>query len=245
MSAMSSAIHSAGTSALPSMASIAPSQSRHLLTPCGTELEASLTNLKISTSAEALSPAHSPAPGTKSSKSKRSDAAAVADSWEDEASDSAGGTETEPDADPAAISSPINALRKGAAAEGPFAPPPTPASPTHFGSPAYGGGGSSIDARFAAATAAARSAGGGVAGGSSSSSTAGGPPERRPEKTTAVAARMIAAGIGSRAPRRTEEEREYDRVTREKERKRRDKEREEAAAAKEREESAKKAVWDD
>ncbi|OMP85845.1 hypothetical protein BK809_0002056 [Diplodia seriata] len=72
-----------------------------------------------------------------------------------------------------------------------------------------------------------------------------GGPARRPEKTTSAASRMIAAGLGMRAPKRTDEEREYDRVMREKERKRREKEREEAANAKNREEEAKKAIWDD
>ncbi|KAH7055661.1 hypothetical protein B0J12DRAFT_726658 [Macrophomina phaseolina] len=189
------------------------------------ELEATLKDLKISTST-GTSPSHSPAPGAKPSK-KTSNKKDVVDSWEDAASDSDGsGTETEPDS----TTSPINTLQKHAS-EGPLAPPPTPASP-QFDGP-YG----SIDARFANATAGA---GAGAAG-----AGAGSGPARRPEKTTSVAARMIAAGIGSRAPKRTEEEREYDRVMREKERKRRDKEREEAAAAKQKEEEAKKAVWDD
>ncbi|KAL1638229.1 hypothetical protein SLS56_000037 [Neofusicoccum ribis] len=191
------------------------------------ELEASLASLKISTPT-GPSPSHSPAPqditkaAAKKAATKNAD---VADSWEDAASDSDGsGTETEPDS----VTSPINALHKHAS-EGPLAPPPTPASP-QFDS-VYGG----IDARFAGAGGA--QAAGAAAG-------AGGP-ARRPEKTTSVAARMIAAGIGSRAPKRTEEEREYDRVMREKERKRRDKEREEASLAKQKEEEAKKAVWDD
>lgn len=191
------------------------------------ELEASLASLKISTST-GPSPSHSPAPqditkdAAKKAATKKAD---VADSWEDAASDSDGsGTETEPDS----VTSPINALHKHAS-EGPLAPPPTPASP-QFDS-VYGG----IDARFA-----------GAGGGQPASAAPGaGGPARRPEKTTSVAARMIAAGIGSRAPKRTEEEREYDRVMREKERKRRDKEREEASLAKQKEEEAKKAVWDD
>ncbi|GME33999.1 hypothetical protein BKCO1_21000149 [Neofusicoccum parvum] len=192
------------------------------------ELEASLASLKISTST-GPSPSHSPAPqditkaAAKKAATKKAD---VADSWEDAASDSDGsGTETEPDS----VTSPINALHKHAS-EGPLAPPPTPASP-QFDS-VYGG----IDARFAGA---------GGAQPASAAPGAGGGPARRPEKTTSVAARMIAAGIGSRAPKRTEEEREYDRVMREKERKRRDKEREEASLAKQKEEEAKKAVWDD
>ena len=51
--------------------------------------------------------------------------------------------------------------------------------------------------------------------------------ERRPEKSTAVASRLIAAGIGQKAPKRTKEEREYDAAIKAQERKRRDMEREE------------------
>jgi len=56
---------------------------------------------------------------------------------------------------------------------------------------------------------------------------------------------MIAGALGVRAPRRTEEEREYDRVMREKEKKRREEERE----SKKREEAERErrlaAVWND
>ena len=66
-------------------------------------------------------------------------------------------------------------------------------------------------------------------------------PERRPDKTTSVAARLIAGGLGVRAPKRTEEQREYDKAMREKEKKKRDEERQ----AKVDEEKAKKSVWED
>ena len=36
--------------------------------------------------------------------------------------------------------------------------------------------------------------------------------DKRPEKTTAVAGRMIAAGLGVRAPMRTDEVREFDKA---------------------------------
>jgi len=56
---------------------------------------------------------------------------------------------------------------------------------------------------------------------------------------------MIAGALGVRAPRRTEEEREYDRVMREKEKKMREEERE----SKKREEAERErrlaAVWND
>lgn len=70
-------------------------------------------------------------------------------------------------------------------------------------------------------------------------------PAARPEKTDAVARRMIAAGLGLRAPRQTEEQKAYDKAVREKERKRRE---EEKAAQKRKEEEAAKAkaaVWED
>ncbi|KAK2675606.1 hypothetical protein RAB80_007791 [Fusarium oxysporum f. sp. vasinfectum] len=49
---------------------------------------------------------------------------------------------------------------------------------------------------------------------------AGADPDKRPEKTDAVARRMIAAGLGLKAPKQTEEQRAYQR-------------------------SAKAAIWDD
>jgi hypothetical protein len=73
----------------------------------------------------------------------------------------------------------------------------------------------------------------------------GGGLDKRPEKTTAVAGRMIAAGLGVRAPKRTEEEKEFDRAMREKERKRRAEEKEKEKRETEEREKRKKAVWDD
>lgn len=69
--------------------------------------------------------------------------------------------------------------------------------------------------------------------------------DKRPEKTTAVAGRLIAGALGVRAPKRTDEEREYDRVVREKERKRRAEEREREKREAEEREARKKAVWDE
>ncbi|KAJ5731869.1 hypothetical protein N7493_003350 [Penicillium malachiteum] len=101
--------------------------------------------------------------------------------------------------------------------EGPLDPPPTPISPQI--SQTWGGDG-------AASPAASGSA-------------------RRPEKQTAVASRLIAGALGIRAPKRTEEERAYDRAIKEQEIKRRNREREEAAKAKEKEEKLKMSVWTD
>jgi hypothetical protein len=60
-----------------------------------------------------------------------------------------------------------------------------------------------------------------------------------------VAGRLIAGALGVRAPKRTEEEREFDRVMREKERKRRAEEKERGRREDEERERRKKAVWDD
>lgn len=67
----------------------------------------------------------------------------------------------------------------------------------------------------------------------------------RPEKTDAVAKRMIAGALGVKAPRKTDEQRAYDRAIKEKEMKRRNQEKEAAASAKEESERAKAAVWSD
>ncbi|CAN9211223.1 unnamed protein product [Alternaria alternata] len=53
------------------------------------------------------------------------------------------------------------------------------------------------------------------------------------------------SALGVRAPKRTDEEREYDRAMREKERKRRNEEREREKKEAEEREARKKAVWDD
>jgi hypothetical protein len=68
---------------------------------------------------------------------------------------------------------------------------------------------------------------------------------RRPEKTDAVAKRMIAGALGVRAPKKTEEQRAYERAGREKEVKRREKEKADEARRVEEEKRAKAAVWDD
>lgn len=68
--------------------------------------------------------------------------------------------------------------------------------------------------------------------------------KRRPEKSTAVAGRLIAGALGVKAPKKTEEQRAYERAIKEQEIKR--KNREKAAKEKEKEEAenAKNSVWD-
>ena len=60
-----------------------------------------------------------------------------------------------------------------------------------------------------------------------------------------AARRMIAAGLGLKAPRQTEEQKAYQRSIREQERKRREQEREQEKRRQEEVERAKAAVWDD
>lgn len=150
----------------------------------------------------------------------------VADSWDDESSGS--DTETDELAMKNKPSSPRDSLDPISTVPSiestPNPPPPTPASPTPFDFPdnaTYG----NIDS--------------GVKGRGSSA------PDKRPEKTTAVAGRLIAGALGVRAPKRTEEEREYDRAMRDKERKRRTEEREREKKEADEREARKKAVWDD
>lgn len=161
---------------------------------------------------------------TQPSAAKKKKAAPVADSWEDEADDSSSSPDIDspaPDQDPATMLSPSVT----SAAEGPLDPPPTPISPQ-----------TSQPWVSSAHTST---------GPSSSTSSGARSPTRRPEKQTAVAGRMIAGALGMRAPKRTEEQRAYDRSVKEQEIRRRNREREEAAKAREDEERAKAAVWDD
>ena len=69
--------------------------------------------------------------------------------------------------------------------------------------------------------------------------------ERRPEKTNAVAHRLIAGALGVKVPRRTEEQRAYDKAIREQEKKKRDQGREARKKADEEAARAKISVWED
>lgn len=146
----------------------------------------------------------------------------VADSWEDEISSSGSSSETETENEEVTKTSAKPSVTSLAAkSEGPLAPPPTPASGNY----------NNNNAPFTT--------------NSPSSINHRGERTVRPEKQTAVASRMIAGALGLRAPKRTEEQRAYDRAVKEKEIKRRNREKEEAAKAREEEERAKAAVWDE
>lgn len=66
----------------------------------------------------------------------------------------------------------------------------------------------------------------------------------RPEKQTAVAGRMIAGALGMRTPKKTDEQRAYERATKENEIKRRNREKERITREREEEDKAKAAIWD-
>lgn len=195
----------------------------------------------------------SPPPKQKSEKAKSS--SPVADSWEDEA-DSLSEEDSKEKNNNAASSgnnsnrnkitinnkynnysdndsTPISPI---AARDGIREPPPTPSSPQQFSAPWVGlnaapyssYGGSNTNMNTIRPSPAGRIAA-----------------DRRPEKQTAVAGRLIAGALGIRAPKRTEEQRAYDRAVKEQEIKRRNEEMEKAAKAREEEERAKAAIWDD
>lgn len=149
---------------------------------------------------------------------------AVADSWEDEAELSADDNDLQ---SPASGHSSL--LSPTISGERPLDPPPTPISPQTSYPEVAGGYTSSPPTSTGAYDAAPQS------GGAS----------RRPEKQTAVAGRLIAGALGIRAPKRTEEQRSYDRAVKEQEIRRRNREREEIAKAKEEDEKLKSSVWND
>lgn len=155
---------------------------------------------------------------------------APVDSWEEEADDS----DTEVDSGTA---TPVHQVTSS---DLPGAPPPTPSSPSYSSEkttkgtpyqtfPPYGFDGSFDDQDSGLRSPPAR----------------GGGEERRPEKSTAVASRLIAAGIGQKAPRRTKEQREYDQAMKIQEKKKRDQAKADEERRRMEKERAKQAIWDD
>ncbi|KAL4742955.1 hypothetical protein BDV11DRAFT_166863 [Aspergillus similis] len=170
---------------------------------------------------------------------KKKKAPIVADSWEDELELSDQDTDKGSAGLEDELASPnvaASLATSPAVAEGPLDPPPTPISPQT--SQPW------IANAVAAATVGACGPDSMPRSRPASASTAR-DPNRRPEKQTAVAGRLIAGALGIRAPKRTEEQRAYDRAVKEQEIRRRNREKEEAAKAKEEEEKAKAAIWDD
>jgi hypothetical protein len=139
----------------------------------------------------------------------------IVESWEDELSS---GEETETVADEAKTNYPS-------------APPPTPVSPTtpfKFQEDAF-------TVPYSP----------GVYIQSSSAVESSPRSNHRPEKTDAVAKRMVAQALGVRTPKKTPEQKEYERAMKEKEAKRRDREKEIQAKEKEDIDRAKAAIWED
>lgn len=187
-------------------------------------LQTSLNKLQISTD-------------TKPTASKTS----PAESWEDEDTPSSSDTET-------ADTPPTSAITLSSSYDIPAPPPPTPASPSttlpwtsntlsnttpnsqYHSTPPYGFDGTNDDVPT-----------------SSSSSKRGtsNADDKRPEKSTAVASRLIAAGIGQKAPKRTREQREYDQALKVQEKKKRDAIKEEEERKKRDLELARRAIWED
>ncbi|KAK5164839.1 uncharacterized protein LTR77_009503 [Saxophila tyrrhenica] len=148
-----------------------------------------------------------------------------ADSWEDEAEATTPSSED----DTTPIGSPNNA--------GLEAPPPTPSSPSQIptqyaptNSPIYRPGGDPLS--MVPAELAPRK-------------TSPNTEDKRPEKSTAVASRLIAAGIGQKAPKRTKEQREYEQAMKVQEKKRRDAVKAEEERKRVERERAVRDVWGD
>ncbi|KAF9890265.1 hypothetical protein FE257_006179 [Aspergillus nanangensis] len=186
------------------------------------ELHSSLSDLTLSTKSTIKD---IPRPSVRTSIPKKK-VPVVVDSWEDEADDDS--TSSSEDL----VSSQLDtiALSPSVTAEGPLDPPPTPISPQ-------------TSHPWTAAPPSYTSMG--PSSSSPSSRASDSSPSRRPAKQTAVAGRMIAGALGLRAPKRTEEQRAYDRAAKEQEIKRRNRDREEAAKLNEQEERVKTAVWDE
>lgn len=127
----------------------------------------------------------------------------------------------EDDADDEPVEAPGPSLRQTMSNDEPSPPPPTPISPTsnmkHV---------------------------------SSWSNTDGGRPtprandDRRPEKTTSAANRMIAGALGMRAPKKTDDQKQYEAAVKESELKRRNKEKEDRDREKAESDRAQAAIWD-
>ncbi|KAF7912741.1 uncharacterized protein EAF01_001762 [Botrytis porri] len=194
------------------------------------DLSNTLSNLTINPSST------SPKPFSRAKKSK-----SLADSWEDEASS---GSDTETETDPPQPPSTETTLFPTSSSF-PSAPPPTPISPPppseHFPPPPFSSSKKPINSSSAQEFENPY----GYPGPSSSSPNSARGPERRQEKTDAVARRLIAGALGVRAPKKTDEQREYERVQKEKEMKRRKEEKDEEERRRQEAEKIKKGVWDD
>ena len=183
-------------------------------------LASAVSQLSLNTGPSASKGGSKPKP----SKAKKSP---VVDSWEDESLSSSSEAETEHQPSSSRDTAGMKDI-----AVGTQAPPPTPISPTYN---------NAAGRPFSPSTATYPSS---VPGWSAAAESASSP-AKRPEKTDAVARRMIAAGLGLKAPKQTEEQKAYDRAVKEKERKRRQQEKEDQKRKEAELEKARQAIWDD
>lgn len=167
-------------------------------------------------------------PKVESSKKKQT----VVDSWEDEDTNSPLDEGSNAHTPTDASDSSFNPAKRTNSALAP--PPPTPISSEHNGQ--------AIDWSTA-----------GVLGGGRPTPYSPSYPStpsdsdrerRRPEKSTATASRLIAAGLGMKVPKKTEESKQYERAMREQEIKRKAREKEAQEREREADEKLKAAVWD-
>lgn len=145
-----------------------------------------------------------------------SQAEGTPDSWEDQADDDA------------PVEAPGPSLKPITSIDSPGPPPPTPVSPQ-------------TTDPFAKKWEASSKLDGGIPTPRYNSPSNA---DKRPEKVTSTANRMIAGALGIKAPKRTEEQKQYDKAVKEAEIKRKNREKEQQERERVEDEKAKAAVWD-
>lgn len=133
----------------------------------------------------------------------------VADSWDDDLPSAADDDDDDDENDPPTPIEPVEPTSMTSSSRQ-IAPPPKRTGDCD--PPVYGPNGLPIPASNTDARAPARA----------NARAAHAAAHSRPDKTTAPAARMIAAGLGQKVPKRTEEQRAYERAVREKVRRERE-----------------------
>lgn len=145
---------------------------------------------------------------------------ATPDSWEDEDNETSD----------TAVEAPGPSLKQMTSNEGPAPPPPTPISPqngegymSRKWEPSVSSDSGRPTPRYSQPDQASA--------------------EKRPEKTTATANRLIAGALGIKAPKKTEEQKQYEKATKEAEIRRKAREKEAKERERQADEQAKTDVW--